>query len=235
MPVSLVQKARQFRDRLAISPTSRSVRAQGLTYLSEPKIRRIESALRDVRDVPGCTAEFGVALGGSGIIIASLAQDRCFHGFDVFETIPEPTSEKDDEKSKARFRTIAAGEAKGLKGASYYGYRPDLFGDVVAAFAKNGVPVDGLRVRLYRGLFEEIVPSSDLGALAFAHIDCDWYDPVTYCLAEVADRLNGGGVIVIDDYHDYGGCRTAVDEFLSSRSDFTFEDGPNPILRKRRG
>jgi len=78
------------------------------------------------------------------------------------------------------------------------------------------------------------VPSSGLGALAFAHIDCDWYDPVTYCLTIAADRLNSGGVIVIDDYHDYGGCRTAVDEFLSSHSDFEFEDGPNPILRKRR-
>jgi len=234
MPVSLVEKARKLRDRFAISRTSRSVRAQGLTYLSESKIKRIESALRDIREVAGCTAEFGVALGGSGIIIASLAPERCFHGFDVFETIPEPSSEKDDEKSKARFRTIAAGEAKGLKGGSYYGYRSDLYGDVVAAFAKNGVPVDGERIRLHRGLFEETVPSSGLGALAFAHIDCDWYDPVTYCLTIAADRLNSGGVIVIDDYHDYGGCRTAVDEFLSSHSDFEFEDGPNPILRKRR-
>jgi asparagine synthase (glutamine-hydrolysing) len=235
MAVSLAQRARQFRDRFAISPISRSVRAEGLTYLSESKIRRIENVLREVADVPGCTAEFGVALGGSAIIIATLARDRCFHGFDVFETIPEPSSKKDDEKSRARFRTIAAGAAKGLKGTTYYGYRAQLYDDVVAAFAKHGVPVDGERIHLHKGLFEKTVPASDMGALAFAHIDCDWYDPVSYCLAAVADRLRPGGVIVIDDYHDYGGCRRAVDEFLSTRPDFAFEDGPNPTLRKQRG
>ena len=44
--------------------------------------------------------------------------------------------------------------------------------------------------------------------------------------------MRPGGVILIDDYHDYGGCRTAVEEFLSSNPDYLFEDGANPILRR---
>lgn len=216
----------------ALSGVSRSVLADGLSYLSEAKIKRIETALEEVKSVPGCTAEFGVALGGSAIVIATLASDRNFHGFDVFGMIPEPTSAKDDQKSKARFDAIRSGASKGIGGQVYYGYRANLFSEVQASFARHGVPVDGLRVRLHRGLFEETVPVAPMDRLAFVHIDCDWYDPVRYCLETAANLMSNGGVIVIDDYYDYGGCRTAVDEFLAERSDFTFEDGPNPILRR---
>ena len=45
--------------------------------------------------------------------------------------------------------------------------------------------------------------------------------------------MSPGGVILIDDYHDYGGCRTAVEEFLAGNPDYRFEDGANPILRRK--
>jgi len=39
-------------------------------------------------------------------------------------------------------------------------------------------------------------------------------------LERIAPYLSLGGYIVLDDYLDYGGCRRAVDEFLSSRDGF---------------
>lgn len=44
--------------------------------------------------------------------------------------------------------------------------------------------------------------------------------------------MSPGGALLIDDYHDYSGCRTATDEFLRARRDFAFEDGENIVLRK---
>ena len=45
--------------------------------------------------------EYGVALGGSAVYLASEGYDRRrFQGYDVFGMIPEP-GEQDDEKSKA--------------------------------------------------------------------------------------------------------------------------------------
>jgi asparagine synthase (glutamine-hydrolysing) len=73
-----------------------------------------------------------------------------------------------------------------------------------------------------------------IGPIALAHIDCDWYDPVRFCLHAVADKVSEGGIVIIDDYNDWGGCRKAVDEFIAERSDYLFEDGPNPFLRKER-
>ena len=53
-----------------------------------------------------------------------------------------------------------------------------------------------------------------------------------FCLEALADRLSPGGVIVLDDYHDYGGCKTATDEFLTTYPEFALQDGPNVILRR---
>jgi O-methyltransferase len=75
--------------------------------------------------VSGDVLEFGVALGGSAIVLAGIAglAHRRFYGFDVFEMIPAPTSEKDDEKSKQRYNLIASGKSEGIGGDLYYGYR----------------------------------------------------------------------------------------------------------------
>jgi len=231
----LRRAARRLRNRFArggLSPLTRAVMDEGLTYLSPAKLRRMEAALQSVRSVPGDFAEFGVALGGSAILIASRSEARQFHGFDVFGMIPEPGSDKDDRKSRARYEAIRSGASRGIDGQLYYGYRSDLFSEVKDSFARHGLPVGKAGIHLYKGLFEESWPSVDTDSLAFVHIDCDWYDPVRYCLNAVDEKLSPGGVVMIDDYYDYGGCRTAVDEFLAGHSDYSFEDGPNPILRR---
>ncbi len=146
--------------------------------------------------------------------------------------IPPPTSNKDDTRSKQRYETIASGGSSGIDGDDYYGYRQDLYGDVCRSLARHGLAVNGTTIRLHKGLFEDTIPVTPLGVVSLAHIDCDWYDPVVYCLAAIADRISPGGVIVIDDYHDYAGCRTAIDEFVASRPDFRFESGENVLLRR---
>jgi len=55
--------------------------------------------------------------------------------------------------------------------------------------------------------------------VALAHIDCDWYEPVACCLKRIGAQLSRGGVIVVDDYNDYGGCRTACHEYLAAADD----------------
>jgi asparagine synthase (glutamine-hydrolysing) len=204
-----------------------------LTYLAIEKLRRIERALDETTEIPGDVLEFGVALGGSAIVLAHLmGESRSFVGFDVFGMIPPPASEKDDAKSKERYNVIRRGESRGIGGGEYYGYKQDLLSEVQNAFQRHAIMVDGDRVKLIKGLFEESWPSANVGSISMAHLDCDWFDPVRFCLDAIADKMSSGGIIVIDDYHDYGGCRTAVQEFLQGRNDFAFEDGLNPFLRK---
>lgn len=57
--------------------------------------------------------------------------------------------------------------------------------------------------------------------------------PVEFCLNAVLTCLAPGGIIALDDYHDYGGCRAATDELLGAHPDvFAVDDGPNLILRR---
>ncbi|WP_158292081.1 TylF/MycF/NovP-related O-methyltransferase [Paracraurococcus ruber] len=220
-----------------LSPLARSVMRERLTMLGARKMLRLERAATTLRrrGVAGDFVEFGLALGGSGILLARHARrdGRQFHGFDVFGMIPPPTSEKDDATSKARYEEIAAGKSKGIGDDIYYGYLPNLFDVVSGSFARHGVPVDGQAVVLHKGLFEETLPHYANRPVALAHVDCDWYDPAKLVLTTLADRVPSGGVIIMDDYHAYGGARTATEEFLRERDDYALEDGDNVILRRR--
>lgn len=221
---------------LRLSPLSKAVRDKRLTYLNPRKFLRLEAVAQRLgkKGIPGDFCEFGVALGGSGIVMADYAkrQSRAFHGFDVFEMIPPPESEKDGTRAKERYETIASGQSEGIGGDTYYGYIDDLIKKVKASFAEFGVPADGKAVTLHQGLFEDTLPKAGLTSVALAHIDCDWYDPVKYCLEQVADLMAPGAVFLIDDYNDYGGARVAVDEFVAERVDFGLEAGPNPYIVK---
>jgi asparagine synthase (glutamine-hydrolysing) len=201
-----------------LSPLARRVLEENLTYLAPRKLLRIERCLTRIeRDsVPGCLVETGVALGGSGIVIASHARGRAFHGYDVFGMIPPP-GPNDPPEVHERYRVISSGESRGIGGETYYGYRDDLYDEVAAAFAAHGLEIDGRARSLHRGLFEDTLSLDE--PVALVHIDCDWYEPVMLCLERLYPLLSVGGFIVADDYFDWEGARRACDEFLAAHAD----------------
>jgi asparagine synthase (glutamine-hydrolysing) len=103
---------------------------------------------------------------------------------------------------------------------------------VVRAFEAHGLNVDGERIALERGLFEDTLVLDDR-KVAFAHLDCDWYEPVALCLDRIYPRLSPGGFVVSDDYHDYGGCRDAVDAFLASHPDMVIVSAEGNLVMRR--
>jgi asparagine synthase (glutamine-hydrolysing) len=197
------------------------VRRHRLTYLSAQKFESLYDCLDRIvaTDVPGDYLEFGVALGGSGVCLArALDGARRYVGFDVFGMIPPPSG-ADGLDVIERYATIAAGRSTGIGGDRYYGYVDNLYDVVRQTFARFGRPVDGERVELVKGLFEETLPGRPDAPIALAHIDCDWFEPVTYCLDYVWPRLSPGGFMVLDDYNDWSGCRKATDGFLAAHAD----------------
>ncbi len=66
-------------------------------------------------------------------------------------------------------------------------------------------------------MFQDTITGDE--PVALAHIDGDWYESVRTCLERIGPRLSPGGVMVIDDYFYWSGCRTAVDEFLAKHPD----------------
>ena len=185
-----------------------------LTYLSHLKMASIANTCRDIerRGLSGAFIEAGCALGGSSILIGSLkSAHRSLKVYDVFGLIPAPTEEDPDDVQQ-RYETIITGQSAGINGDKYYGYEEDLLDKVKANFAAFGLNLEARNIHLIEGLLQETMHVDS--AVAFAHVDVDWYDPVKTCLERLYPRLIVGGSIILDDYHDWGGCRKAVDEFL---------------------
>jgi asparagine synthase (glutamine-hydrolysing) len=214
---------------------ARTVRNKNLTYLSDKKFISLYECVRRVRDdsIPGDFLEFGVALGGSAICLASELDDgRRFLGFDVFGMIPPP-GELDGASSKSRFQVIVSGQSKGIAGEQYYGYIDDLYEQVKKNFHDCGILVDDDRIQLVKGLFHETLPLVDRKPIALAHIDCDWYEPVLDCLNFVYKSLSLGGYIILDDYNAWPGCTKATSEFVADHPDIQLiRSSPHAVLKR---
>lgn len=162
----------------------------------------------------GIFIEAGCALGGTSILIASLKNpDRPLFVYDVFGMIPAPT-EHDPPDVHKRYETIISGSSVGLGGNKYYGYEPNLYNLVKRNFVNFGVDPERRSVFLIKGAVQDTLKVEK--PVAFAHIDVDWYDPVKICLERIFPNLVSGGCIVIDDYLDWGGCKKATDEYLTT-------------------
>ena len=219
----LSREVRSIRSGLHLSKLSKEdrrlvtrIRERKLTYLSDQKIASLITTCRSIeaKNLQGIFLEAGCALGGSAILLASLKRrERALHVYDVFGMIPPPT-EEDTEDVHARYRTIVQGESTGIGGDRYYGYIEDLYDVVQKNLASFDIDCEGQSVSLIKGLVQDTMVLDQ--PVAFAHVDVDWYEPVRTCLERVFPKLVTGGSIILDDYHDWGGCRKATDEYLQT-------------------
>jgi O-methyltransferase len=173
-------------------------------------------------NLEGIMIEAGCALGGSAIVIsASKHVSRHLFIYDTFGLIPPP-SEYDGPDAHQRYKEISEGKSKGIDGDPYYGYQKDLIDHVKCNFERLGYDLKKNNIHLIKGEFAQtLIPSE---SVVFAHIDADWYESVKICLERIVPRLVSQGVIVVDDYSIWSGCRKAVDEFFNDKKEsFVFE------------
>lgn len=206
-----------------------------LSYLEPEALQDLYEAVKYIESsrVPGKIIEAGCALGGSAIVICSAKKRaRPFEVYDVFGMIPPP-SESDGKDVQERYKVIASGESSGIGGDEYYGYQEDLLEKVRKTLKGYGFTQDTHKVQLIQGLYEDKLIVAPGDEVALAHIDCDWYDSVMVCLERIVPQLSVGGLLVIDDYHSWSGCKKAVDEYFEGKKDkFTFSDGKRLQIRR---
>lgn len=202
----------------------KQVRADKLTYLEPAALIDLHTRVTQVEQqgLSGIMIEAGCALGGSALVIAAGKQpDRPLYLYDAFEMIPPPST-ADGADAQQRFDVIASGQATGIKGGTYYGYRANLLAQVQHTFTHYGFETDEQHIHFVKGFYEDTLAVNQ--PVALAHIDCDWHDSVMTCLQRIEPHLVSGGVLIIDDYKDWSGCRTAVDTYFANRQDeFVFE------------
>jgi hypothetical protein len=204
---------------LTASPVVREVRKRHLTYLGYDALSDLERAVRrlEANGVPGIIVEAGCALGGSSVVLGSVKRpDRPLRAYDVFGLIPPP-SDADGDDIHARYRTVVRGEARGIGGDKYYGYEANLRDKVANTLRSFGLDLEARRIELIQGLFQDTLRLDE--PVALAHIDADWYESVKTCIERIEPHLSPGGILVIDDYGHWSGCRKAVDEYFTDKRD----------------
>jgi O-methyltransferase len=194
------QKAADLPD----SAENRMIRTlidERLTWVDLARLQNLQHLA--MQAVPGAFVECGVAQGGSLAFMAALARDRDIWGFDSFEPLPALTA--NDRGSGEAFVGL---QCSGPKGE----------GAVAATFARLGVPMG--RVHVVKGWFEDTLPEcvGEIGPIALLRLDSDWYEATRYTLEMLYDSVVPGGVVIIDDYGSFDGCRKAVDDFRNQRS-----------------
>ena len=199
------------------------VRSKALTYLNEEALYDLYYRIKELEesDKVGILIEAGCALGGSAIVIATAkTPSRKLYVYDVFGMIPPPSA-KDGVDVHERYQEIESGRSKGLGDGKYYGYEENLLDKVFDSFRDHGIPIESNNINLVKGLFQDTIIIND--PVLLAHIDGDWYDSVMVCLTRIAPHLVRGGILVIDDYEAWSGCRRAVDEYFEDkRSEYEF-------------
>lgn len=172
----------------------------------------------DKYEIVGDLVECGVWRGGSAGMMA-LAHlysrpntSRHLHLFDSWQGLPEPDRELD-----------GALAVKYSGGANRGALEP--IGQCVAALdevrqlleREIGYPAE--RIHYHVGWFQETLARTQVEKIALLRLDGDWYESTKICLEELYPRVAKGGIIVLDDYGYWSGCRKATDEFIEQLSE----------------
>jgi hypothetical protein len=197
-------------------------RCRPYTLTSELRMHALVDAVAYcvARDVPGAFAECGVWRGGSvlAMVLKLLdldAADRDIHLFDTFEGMTAPTERDTSAFDKPALDTWAEARPQGevawqeLFSAEWF--NEDAVYDLLV---QTGYP--GELIHMVKGPVEATLPEQAPEQLALLRLDTDWYESTRHELEHLYPRLVPGGVLIIDDYGHWDGCRQAVDEYFAS-------------------
>jgi O-methyltransferase len=167
------------------------------TVLDEVRLESLVLLCESLIEIPGDIVECGTASGGSAAMLAWASGRHCWL-YDSCKGLPEPSNR--DPKNAW----------------DYVGANPTTPKIIAAAFRIAGLQPSQytLREGWFKDTFKE--PGGP-ESIALLHIDADWYDSVKLCLERWYDAVSSGGIIVLDDYGYWSGCREAYDEFCRER------------------
>jgi hypothetical protein len=181
------------------------------------------------RGLPGAVVECGVWRGGSVLAMVLRMQsmgvtDRDVWLYDTFTGMTAPTDQDTSPYTEPATATWERARATGRTAwDSVFGADAFDLDAVRGLLLTTGYPPD--RLHFVVGPVEETVPAEAPTSIGLLRLDTDWYESTRHELVHLYPRLVTGGVLIVDDYGHWDGCRLAVDEYFAAEAD--------PILLSR--
>lgn len=183
------------------------------TMCRPERFERFCQALLDTRDLPGAVVECGVWKGGMLCGGAKFAIEnninRTYYAFDSFEGFPEPT-----EKDIVAYTNEKALDMENW-GMKRCPAKSETLADVYNCMKLLNIPEE--TIVPVKGWFNDTVPTFDK-PIAILRLDGDWYESTKVCLEHLYPLVASGGIIILDDYGYWKGCKEATDEYLKKNN-----------------
>lgn len=167
--------------------------------------------------IPGEIVECGVWKGGSMAAIARTlesldASDRQLWMYDTFEGMSSPTENDVDFQGQMANHLMSESDSERSteKDSIFCECSLEL---VQTTLHKTGYPESLLRY--VKGKVEDTLSAESPERIAILRLDTDWYESTRCELEQLFPKLVPGGVLIIDDYGHWQGCRKAVDEYFA--------------------
>ena len=208
-----------------IDPADRGIIERAMPY-TMTGVARLEALVRAVRytharGIPGAFVECGVWRGGSVLAIIGTLQDeavddRDIYLFDTFDGMTRPTEHDVSDYNPPALEEWEQARQRDLHPwAEHFGPASFTEESVRQTILATGYPE--ARVHFVRGRVEDTLPGQAPPVVGLLRLDTDWYESTAHELSHLYPRLSPGGVLVIDDYGHWQGCRRAVDEYFAGR------------------
>jgi len=164
--------------------------------------------------IPGSFVECGVWRGGSMMAVAKTlmsmnSDDKDLYLFDTFTGMTKPSKFDVGIVTEEKASEIFEKEKTGDDTSNWI--RASIE-EVKKTFKKVGY--DEKKLHFIEGKVEETIPKNTPSEISLLRLDTDWYESTKHELIHLFPKLSKGGIIIIDDYDDWEGCRKAVDEYI---------------------
>lgn len=194
---------------------------QPYTMTSPERVFALCDAVRHVvrNQIPGDLVECGVWRGGSTMAMlktlsANSCDSRLIWLYDTFEGMSEPGQNDVDCYGQTADRLLEQ-SAENRTAADSVWCEASL-DDVRTNVSSCAYPQNHLNYIV--GKVEQTIPASLPDKIALLRLDTDWFDSTWHELVHLYPRLVPGGILIIDDYGHWQGCREAVDQYLQQHA-----------------
>ena len=168
-------------------------------------------------NIPGDYVECGVWKGGNSMmIVLTLLKNNCTDKkiflYDTYEGMSKPSINDEDNSNK----NILSRYEKNENDKSGSNWNRSEIEEAKVNLYSTGYPKKNLI--FVKGKVEDTIPKTVPQKIAFLRLDTDFYESTKHELKHLYPILENKGVLIIDDYGHFQGCRKAVDEYFEENN-----------------
>jgi hypothetical protein len=163
--------------------------------------------------IEGDMVECGTWKGGSIMammkkLLQQSVTDRRIWVFDTFDGMPAPKEIDETYRRESAKRIL---DTSSKETSFVWAYSP------IEEARKNilSVGYPARNISFVKGKVEDTIPVTSIEKIALLRLDTDWYSSTKVELEYLFPRLVEGGILIIDDYGHWQGCKKAVDEYFT--------------------